>query len=136
MMGQGMNKKAAFPGPGPASVNLVIVGAGRGGRSIIGLSSKNEMVRILKVVDINAEAPGMLLAEEMNIPSSLTYSDLAGRSDQEGVVLVDYLHPRGVKVDPIVEADEITPRRYLVDEHVHGELLAGVDGAAGLNRPH
>ena len=81
-----MNKKAAFPGPGPASVNLVIVGAGRGGRSIIGLLSKNEMVRILKVVDINAEAPGMLLAEEMNIPSSLTYSDLAGRSDIDVIV--------------------------------------------------
>lgn len=51
-------------------VSLVIVGAGKGGTNLLKALSRIPQVRIGGVVDKNKNAPGMILAREMSIPTA------------------------------------------------------------------
>jgi len=55
-------------------IHLLIIGAGKGGVSLLELFQKIEGVRILGVVDKNIDAPGMKLAQEMGIPIATEWS--------------------------------------------------------------
>lgn len=57
-------------------INVVIVGAGAGGTSIIKALLQMDKVNILGIADINPEAPGMQLARENGITISSDYSTL------------------------------------------------------------
>ncbi|NQT32288.1 MAG: PAS domain S-box protein [Candidatus Omnitrophica bacterium] len=52
------------------TVNVLIVGAGKGGTAFIELFKGSDKVKISGVVDINDDAPGIRLAKELNIPHS------------------------------------------------------------------
>jgi len=64
------------------TVNILIIGAGKGGTALIELFHKCSMVRILGVADIKVDAPGMKLAEELGIPTDSDYKKFL---DKEGL---------------------------------------------------
>lgn len=49
-------------------IYLLIIGAGKGGMSLLQMFNAMENVRILAVIDRNLHAPGIQLAKKMNIP--------------------------------------------------------------------
>jgi len=55
-------------------VNILIIGAGKGGTTLIDLFHKCSTVRILGVADIKVDASGMKLAEELGIPTDSDYN--------------------------------------------------------------
>lgn len=57
-------------------INVVIIGAGAGGTSILKALLKMDKVNILGIADVNPEAPGMQLAKEKGITTSLDFSTL------------------------------------------------------------
>jgi len=56
-------------------VNILIVGAGRGGQALIEMLHESEMVNILGIVDVNAEAPGVALAKKLGIATGSDYKE-------------------------------------------------------------
>ncbi len=52
------------------AINILIVGAGKGGTSLIELFSADEKVNIVGIVDADSEAPGMKLAKKLKIPTA------------------------------------------------------------------
>ena len=63
-------------------MNILIIGAGRGGREMIDIFSRSDNVNIVGVVDIDTNAPGMVLARQKGIP---TASDWTGFLAGHGV---------------------------------------------------
>lgn len=61
-------------------MNIAIVGAGTGGTKMIESFSKIEEIRIVKVVDSKADAPGMLLAGSLGISCSQSMDDIRAGS--------------------------------------------------------
>lgn len=59
-------------------MNVVLVGAGKGGLDIIQSFSKIEDIQLLGVVDRNESAPGMKLAKSLNIPCYDDVNDIDG----------------------------------------------------------
>lgn len=57
-------------------INVVIIGAGAGGTSILKALLKMDKVNILGIADVNPEAPGIQLAKEKGITTSLDFSTL------------------------------------------------------------
>jgi PAS domain S-box-containing protein len=55
--------------------NILIIGAGKGGSLLIELLHKSGLVNIVGVADININAPGMKIAQELGIPTSTNYKD-------------------------------------------------------------
>ncbi|WP_047151940.1 sigma-54 interaction domain-containing protein [Aneurinibacillus tyrosinisolvens] len=55
-------------------MNIVIVGAGRGGTALLKLLYRMESTRIVGVVDKDETAPGILLAREWGVPVSVSHS--------------------------------------------------------------
>ncbi|MBI4607881.1 MAG: response regulator [Candidatus Rokubacteria bacterium] len=51
------------------ATRVAVVGAGRGGKALIQLLAQNPEVEIVAVADVNAEAPGLLLARERSLPT-------------------------------------------------------------------
>ena len=68
--------------------NILIVGGGTGGTALIELFSKSASVNILGVVDINPEAKGIKLAEELNIPTSKDYKDFLNIKELNEIINV------------------------------------------------
>lgn len=68
--------------------NILIIGAGKGGTSLIELFRESETVDILGVVDVNPDAPGMKLAEELGIPRANDYRDFLGEKELNEIVNV------------------------------------------------
>ena len=56
-------------------INILIVGAGRGGVTFLNLLHEFSGVNIVGVVDSNSKAPGIKIAEERGIPVSKNYKD-------------------------------------------------------------
>ncbi|MCD5323498.1 MULTISPECIES: sigma 54-interacting transcriptional regulator [Pontibacillus] len=54
---------------------VLVVGAGKGGTALLTLLSGTEMMEIVAVVDTEASAPGMRLAEEKKIPTGTDWKD-------------------------------------------------------------
>lgn len=55
--------------------NILIVGAGKGGKALIEIFTESETVNIIGVVDINQDSPGIKLAKELNIPTASGYKE-------------------------------------------------------------
>ena len=66
-------------------INVVILGAGKGGTALIELFSRSAQVRIVGVADKNPNAPGLALARSLNIP---TTHDSASLIAQNGANLI------------------------------------------------
>ncbi|WIF95636.1 methyl-accepting chemotaxis protein [Caminicella sporogenes] len=57
-------------------MNIVIVGAGKGGSNLINCFNNIDSINILLVVDKNLSAPGISLAKKLNIPFSQSIEDI------------------------------------------------------------
>jgi signal transduction histidine kinase len=66
-------------------INVVILGAGKGGTALIELFSRSAQVKIVGVADSNPESPGLALARSLNIP---TTHDAASLITQNGANLI------------------------------------------------
>jgi methyl-accepting chemotaxis protein len=51
-------------------MNIAIVGAGDGGRALLSSLTDHEEIQVNRIIDRNFEAPGILLAKELEIPYS------------------------------------------------------------------
>lgn len=58
-------------------MNIVIVGAGTGGTSMIESFSKIDEIKIVQVVDRSTDAPGVMLAKKLGIRCSQSISDIS-----------------------------------------------------------
>ena len=58
-------------------MNIVIVGAGTGGTNMIESFSKIDEIKIVQVIDRSVDAPGVLLAQRLNIRCSQSISDIS-----------------------------------------------------------
>ena len=73
------NRPDARTGPPPASMkktHVAIIGAGRGGTSLIEIFHSDPLVQIMGVADIRPRAPGILLARRLAISTTLDYKRL------------------------------------------------------------
>lgn len=68
--------------------NILIVGAGRGGKLIIELFYNSGTVNIQGVVDINSDAPGMQLSRELGIPTATSYREFLDNDELDEIVNV------------------------------------------------
>lgn len=57
-------------------LNIIIVGAGKGGTSLINCFNSIDDINIILVVDKNINAPGISLAKKLNIPYSQSIDDI------------------------------------------------------------
>ena len=66
------------------TMKVLIVGAGKGGCALIDILHNMPLVNIVGIVDKNETAPGILKAEELNVPIFANYSDIvvAGGVDE------------------------------------------------------
>lgn len=65
---------------------IAIVGAGNGGRAILSALRALNTVKVVGVADLNAQAPGMLLARELGIPVTTDVDTLISRSDLDVII--------------------------------------------------
>ncbi len=56
-------------------IKTLIIGAGRGGKSLLEILSQDEEVEIVGIVDINSKAPGIELAKKIGIPIANNWKD-------------------------------------------------------------
>jgi len=56
-------------------INILIIGAGNGGVSLVEMFSNDETVNMLGLVDINPEAPGIKLARKKSIPTAADWKE-------------------------------------------------------------
>lgn len=56
--------------------HVVIIGAGRGGTSLLEIFYKDPLVKILGIADRNPQAPGLKLAKKLRIPTATDYRKL------------------------------------------------------------
>jgi transcriptional regulator with PAS, ATPase and Fis domain len=55
--------------------NLLIVGAGNGGKTLLELFNSDPSINIIGVVDINTKAPGYIFAKMLKLPTSDNFND-------------------------------------------------------------
>ncbi|MEW6308202.1 MAG: sigma 54-interacting transcriptional regulator [Bacillota bacterium] len=93
-------------------INLLVVGAGRGGLALLRVLKELSGVRLVGVVDKNQAAPGMAWAVEQGVPSATDYgafldsgADLVVEATGDASVhraLIEAFGPRGLVVDALV----------------------------------
>lgn len=58
------------------TIRVLIIGAGKGGKSLLELFTQSEEIKVVGVADNNPAAPGLKLARELGIPTSSNWKDL------------------------------------------------------------
>jgi signal transduction histidine kinase len=71
-----------------AKINVLIIGAGKGGAALLEMFCNSETVNIIGVVDINKDAPGIKLAKELNIPVSGDYKEFLNKKELNEIINV------------------------------------------------
>jgi PAS domain S-box-containing protein len=71
---------------GGKKINVLIVGAGRGGAALINMLKDDELVNILGVVDADPEAPGIKLAKELGITTANNWKGFINDSSLDEIV--------------------------------------------------
>ena len=69
-----------------AITRVAIIGAGKGGTSLIKIFHNDPLVRIIGVADLKSNAPGIRLAKRLHIPVTNDYRRLL-RSKQADLVI-------------------------------------------------
>ena len=67
-------------------IRVAIIGAGRGGTSLIHILHNDPLVTIVGVADLDPHAPGMLLARQLKIPITTDYGRLLRRSKVDTII--------------------------------------------------
>ncbi len=103
--------------------NIVIVGGGQGGTTMLGAFNLIEEFNVMGICDVNTDAPGMKLARELGIPA---FHDMAELMQQQGIEVI--IEATGVpKVREIALAlkpDEAT----MVDSTVANVMMTFMEG--------
>jgi two-component system sensor histidine kinase DegS len=92
-------------------IKVGIIGAGRGGTSLIEILHNDPFVKIIGVADIDDRAPGIKLAEKLGIPVTTQYTQ--------------FLHPK--KVDIIID---VTGNKS-VEKALHKQVPVGISVIGG-----
>lgn len=71
-----------------SKTNILIVGAGKGGKLLIELFYNSGTVNIQGVVDINRGAPGIQLARELGIPTATSYREFLDNKELDEIINV------------------------------------------------
>jgi len=71
-----------------SKTNILIVGAGKGGKLLIELFYNSGTVNIQGVVDTNTDAPGMQLARELGIPTATSYREFLNNKELNEIINV------------------------------------------------
>jgi len=71
-----------------SKTNILIIGAGKGGKLLIELFYNSGTVNIQGVVDTNADAPGMQLARELGIPTATNYREFLDHEELDEIINV------------------------------------------------
>lgn len=66
-------------------LKVLIIGAGKGGSSLLPILANNRQIEIVGMVDINPSAPGLTLARHYNLPISRDYKKLL--TDQVDLII-------------------------------------------------
>ncbi len=53
----------------PGNQRILVIGAGRGGTAMLDLFIADPLVRIVGIIDVNSQAPAMILAQKHGIPN-------------------------------------------------------------------
>ena len=91
--------------------NILIVGAGKGGKLLIELFYNSGTVNILGVVDINTDAPGIQLAKELGIPTTTDYREFLNNKELDEIINVT--------------ASEAVQEELLTRKPSHVEVIGG-----------
>jgi|GEM_PF-2890702 len=91
--------------------NILIIGAGRGGKLLIEMFYNSATVNILGVVDIKTDAPGMQLARKLGIPTATDYRD--------------FIHDKSLDEIVNVTASEAVQEELLRQKPAHVEVIGG-----------
>ena len=59
------------------TTNVAIIGAGRGGTALMEIFADDPLVRIVGVAEVDQQAPGVSLAEQLGIPVTRDYRQLS-----------------------------------------------------------
>ncbi len=71
-----------------AKINILIVGAGKGGAALVEMFCNSETVNIIGIADINRDAPGIKLAKELNIPAAEDYKEFLDKKELDEIINV------------------------------------------------
>ncbi len=72
LQSQQVRRKTASPG----ATNVAMIGAGRGGTALMEIFADDPLVQIVGVAEIDPQAPGVSLAEQLSIPVTRDYRQL------------------------------------------------------------
>jgi two-component system sensor histidine kinase DegS len=72
--------------PADQMIRVAIIGAGRGGTSLIRMLHDDPLVTIVGVADLDAQAPGMQLARRLKIPTTSSYRTLLKRPSVDTII--------------------------------------------------
>ncbi|HEC16476.1 MAG TPA: EAL domain-containing protein [Sedimenticola sp.] len=67
---------------------ILVIGGGKGGKALIELFQSYDDVRVVAVVDTREDAPGMLLARQLDIPTARSYARILKDNEPDIIVNV------------------------------------------------
>ena len=65
---------------------IMIIGAGAGGTSLLSIFSEDNEIEVTGVIDTNPEAPGIILANKLGVPTSQSFIELYQQSPCEIII--------------------------------------------------
>jgi len=103
--------------------NIAIVGGGKGGTIILDAFNKVEDFNVIGLCDVNAEAPGMVLAKKLGVGA---FQDLATLMRQPGIeLIIEATGSERVREQVI----SLMPKgAVLVDSHVANVMMTCMEG--------
>ncbi len=103
-----------------AKKKVAIIGAGRGGTALLQMLSDYQELQIVGIIDINPNAPGIKVAEQLGIPVFKNYLDLTKIQDLELIVNLS----GDSSVDSLME-ESWKKAQAKGEEKKHFEVLGG-----------
>src|SRR5574341_865426 len=72
--------------PEAAMTKILLIGAGQAGKGLLEMFQQDPSITILGVVDIKAEAPGLLLARRLRIPTGGDFKEFIRNSEIDLII--------------------------------------------------
>jgi len=76
---------------------LIIIGAGKGGKSLIDFFLSDPTIKIIGVVDVNDSAPGMISARQAGIPTSNNFKEFLKNPEPDLDIIIEVTGNDGVQ---------------------------------------
>jgi len=113
-------------------LKIMIIGAGTGGTALLPILNDYKEIEVTGVSDTDSNAPGLVLAKKMSIPTSGDFQQLLAQIDANIIINVSGSDEVSQKLDQIRKLDELEVIEgesakilyKLVDEKIQGEKAA------------